>query len=136
MAVHIPKDREVLGCFFEDSSDYAPPEICKERPVVVLSVSQARHWLALVVPLSTTPPENFQPWHHSMSSASTWDRRKRWAKCDIIHAVSYDRLSAWRLGGRDSNGKRKYLHNFFVSDEDFRAIQAGVSAALKLNTQK
>jgi uncharacterized protein YifN (PemK superfamily) len=61
--MHYPRRGEVLGCDFEGLKE---PEIIKERPVVIFSVSQARPNLAIVVPLSTTPPDTIQPWHHKL----------------------------------------------------------------------
>lgn len=132
MALHIPKEREVLVCDFGEGSAYAPPEIYKNRPVVILCVSPARPRLAIVVPLSTSAPDPQRDWHHLVSRKSSWDRTPRWAKCDLVQPVSYDRLSAYRLKGRTPEGKRRYLHNFFVVEEDFEAIRAGVVAAMKL----
>lgn len=132
MTIHVPKVREILQCEFDHQTNYSPPEICKTRPVVVISCSPARPHLAIVVPLSTTPPQPLQGWHHKLSRESQWDKKHRWAKCDLIQPVSYDRLSAWRLGGRTPDGKRRYLKNFRVSDDDFHAIQACILLALNL----
>jgi uncharacterized protein YifN (PemK superfamily) len=136
MAIHIPKAREVLKCEFDQRTSYSPPEICKSRPVVVVSCSPARPHLAIVIPLSTTPPNPHENWHHKLSRASMWDRQHRWAKCDLIQPVSYDRLEAWKLGGRTPDGKRRYLRNFFISDDDFKAIHACIFEALNIKPHK
>jgi uncharacterized protein YifN (PemK superfamily) len=128
---HYPKKREVLGCDF--SGMWAPPEMGKRRPIVILSASPARPKLALVIPLSTTPPNPVQPWHHKMSRG--WDKADRWAKCDMIYAVSLDRLFLLRHGWKP-DGKRRYLTNYRVTDEDFAAIQAGVLKALNIEPPK
>lgn len=129
MVGHYPKAREVLEC---DFSGFRVPEMVKSRPVVIVSCSTARPGLVIVVPLSTTPPETEQPWHHMLSRASQWDKKARWVKCDMLYAVSCRRLSAWKLGGRTPDGKRKYLRNFFVSERDFAAIQAAILKALNI----
>lgn len=123
---HYPEKKEVLGCDFRG---LISPEMMKNRPVVILSSSPARPNLALVIPLSCTAPTKPQPWHHKLSRDSSWDRRERWAKCDMIYAVSFARLSQWRIG-KKPDGKRAYLTNFLISDADFAAIKAGVLKAL------
>lgn len=128
-AAHYPKKREVLGCDFNGMR--SPPEMGKQRPVIILSCSPARPRLALVVPLSTTAPKSVYPWHHKISSQSSWDRLERWAKCDMIYAVSFDRLFLLRYG-RKPDGRRRYLVNYRVTVEDFLAIQAGVLKALNI----
>jgi uncharacterized protein YifN (PemK superfamily) len=125
MAQHYPRRGEVLGC---DFAGLRQPEIVKSRPVVVFSVSPARPNLAIVVPLSTTPPQPVQPWHRRLHRV--WDRQERWAKCDLLYAVSYQRLFPWRLG-KTAQG-REYLRNFFVDEDDFTAIQEGILAALNI----
>lgn len=128
MPRHHPKVREVLGCDFRG---FSAPEMCKRRPVVVLSYSNARPGLAIVVPLSTTPPKPRRSWHHQLSTASQWDRRPRWAKCDMLYALSLGRLFFWQLG-RDADGKRKTLRDFRITEEDLAAVHAAVLAALNI----
>lgn len=130
--MHYPRKREVLGCSFEG---FSRPEICKRRPVIVLSCSRARPGLAIVVPLSTTPPRPLQAWHYPMTRASSWDRRERWAKCDMVYAVSLKRFFPWRLG-KGTDGKRNYLFGFRVSESDFTAIQRAVLSALDIKPWK
>lgn len=127
LTMHYPRRREVLRCDFTGMSE---PEMIKDRPVVILSCSPARPGLAIVIPLSTTPPNPPQPWHHRLSRASQWDSFERWAKCDMLYALRIGRLSPWKLGRSRATGERKYLRDFFVSEEDFAAIQRGVLRAL------
>lgn len=122
MPKHYPKAREVLGCDFRGLTE---PEMCKRRPVVVLSSSNARPGLAIVVPLSITAPIPPRPWHHHLSQASQWDRRERWAKCDMLYALSLRRLFPWRVG-------RATLRNFRIAEADFAAIQGAVLEALNI----
>ena len=82
MLRHYPKAREVLGCDFRGLEK---PEMCKRRPVVVLSYSSARPGLAVVVPLSTTPPNPPRPWHHLLSQASQWcPSSNKWDRCLVL----------------------------------------------------
>lgn len=126
MLRHHPKRREVVKC---DFSGLSAPEMCKVRPVVIVSVSPARPGLFLLVPLSTTPPTRVQPWHHRLSDSSNWAVDEMWVKCDMVYAMRYARLSYWGLG-RDINDKRIYLTKHLVTPEDFQAIKAGIRAAI------
>ena len=129
MAIYIiPKPKMVLAC---DFSDFKAPEMTKKRPVVIVSSSPARPNLCQVVPISRTEPGVMQAWHHPLSRASSWDRQKRWVKCDMIYTVSFARLDRWQKG-KNSQGKRTYLANFSVSDADFEAIKAGISHVIGL----
>ena len=128
MPRHYPKAREVLGCDFRGLIE---PEMCKRRPVVILSYSRVRPGLAIVVPLSTTAPMPPRRWHHRLSQASQWDRDPRWAKCDMVYALSLRRLFAWRAG-RDASGAPIILRNFRIAKDDFAAIQDAVLAALNI----
>lgn len=119
-----------------DFSRLMPPEMCKHRAIVIMSCSPARPNLAIVVPFSRSRPTPPKPWHHKLSDASKWDKLTRWAKCDMIYAVAFERLTAWKLPGRDSNGKRRYLRNFKIAQDDFLAIQDGVLNALKIKRPK
>jgi uncharacterized protein YifN (PemK superfamily) len=127
LLVHYPKKREVLGCDFEGLKE---PEMVKDRPVVILSVSPARPELVLVAAISATEPIPLQPWHHPLSKDSLWDKKPRWVKCDMIYALSVGRLHPWKIAKDRNTGKRKYLYNHFLSRADFAAVQAGVLSAL------
>lgn len=126
MLRHHPKRGEVLKCEF---SGLKPPEMCKTRPVIIVSVSAARPQLAILVPVSTTPPLVSQPWHHKLSSASTWEAYDLWVKCDMIYAMRFSRLSLWGLG-RDNDGKRIYLKEHYIAAPDMDAIKTGIRAAI------
>lgn len=128
MLRHYPKVREVLGCDFRVLSK---PEMCKRRPVVILSYSRARPDLAIVVPLSTTEPRPRRPWHYLLSEPSQWDRRQRWAKCDMLYTLSLKRMFPWRVG-RDASGQRIYLRNFRIAQDDFAKVQDAVLAGLNI----
>jgi mRNA interferase MazF len=132
-AIHSLKKGEVVGCYFDG---FEEPEMIKDRPVMILSVSPARPGLAIIVPLSTTPPSRIELWHHKLSTASLWDKRPRWAKCDMVYSLSAKRFFLWRTGRDPRTRQRSYLRSFFISEEDFRAIQLGVMHALNLHPQK
>lgn len=125
---HFPKPKMVLSCDYEG---FKKPEMIKPRPVIVLSSSRARPDLCIVVPLSRTPPEILQKWHIPLSRASSWDRQKRWVKCDMINTVSFRRLDRWMKGNNQRTGKRMYL-SFKISDDDFNLIKLAITHILSL----
>ena len=128
MRIHYPRSREVLRCDFKGLNK---PEMIKRRPVIVLSYSPARPHLAIVVPLSTTPPNPPQPWHHQLTRASQWDHRERWVKGDMIYTMSLDRLDWWQVG-RDSDGREIFLKNHQIDESDFSATKKAVLSALNI----
>lgn len=102
-----PKPGDVLICDF--ARGFVPPEMVKSRPVVVISPS-ATHGrrLCTVIPLSTTPPDEVQAWHHPLRTNPNpyaAAHEQVWAKCDMLYTVSFDRLDMphrkTRRGGRE-----------------------------------
>ena len=89
-----PKPGMVLRCKFpkEGESEYAPPEIIKTRPVVVVSRHKNKgSGTYAVVPLSLTAPKyGAQPWHVQLGASGMPDNKAgRWAKCDMITNVIF-----------------------------------------------
>lgn len=95
-----PKAGMVLMCDFSGS---VPPEIGKQRPVVIVTPAHVRRsGLATVVPLSTKPPRIVQPYHHKLISQPFLGASlKSWAKCDLVQTVSYARLDRISVGESD-----------------------------------
>ena len=109
-----PDQGEVLIC---DFSGTVPPEICKRRPVVVLTPRLRRvNRLLTVVPLSTTAPNPAQLWHTKLTVnlPKPYDSPIVWLKGDNLMTVSYDRLFPLKAG-KDQYGKRIYPR--FVLDK-------------------
>ena len=126
-----PRQREVLRC---DYSGLVPPEMCKVRWAVVVSPKFLnRPNLCTVVPLSTTTPQNIQPYHVKLDRdpCPAPSGEDVWAKCDMIMTVSFSRLAgAW--SGKRPDGKRNYVA-LAVSQGEFTRINQGVLAALGLS---
>ena len=107
----------------EGESRFAPPEIIKTRPVVVVS----RHkkggaGTCTVVPLSTTPPKPIEPWHIELTARGMPDHYKgRWAKCDLITNVSFKRLFLFKVKFR---GQWVRLQGTLPYDEYMKIIEA------------
>ncbi len=125
-----PRRGTVLYCNF--STGFMPPEMVKNRPVVVIS-GKANGGICTVVPLSTTAPSPIRPWHHLISETSlpsVLRGRATWAKCDMLTAVSLTRLDRVR-DGRNADGSRRYSATS-IGTEDLAAIEFGIIEALCL----
>lgn len=128
-----PHPATLLICDFD--TGFRPPEIVKKRPVVVVSPRRRRgSGLCTVVPLSSTPPEVVEDFHHRMSMDSLVGKLRRketWAKCDLLYTVSLERLDRV-LVGKNQDGRRQYRAPR-VTPDDFAAILQGVKAGLGLD---
>lgn len=110
-----------------DFRGFEPPEICKRRPVVVVSPRLPnRGDLVAVVPTSTTAPTKELPYHVRLSrNYAPWDAGDGpvWAKCDLLMNIGLHRLDGFKVGRRQWETPR-------ISDDDLARVRAGVLAAL------
>jgi uncharacterized protein YifN (PemK superfamily) len=98
----------------------------KRRPAVVITGAlPRRNNLHTVVPLSGTESDPRNLYHCKIELAAPlpapFDETVWWVKADMIATVSLERLDLFRTD-RDQYGKRKYLTNLRVSDEQFARI--------------
>ncbi len=117
-----PKKGSVLICDFRG---HEVPEIIKKRPVVVITPKLPyRNGLAMVVPLSTTPPEHDVDYVVKLHGyyGNDMNKPQQYAKCDLVSSVSFKRLDRVKIG------YRKYITPT-VSDDDLRGILQGVKKA-------
>lgn len=108
------------------------PEMVKRRLcVVIVPRSAQRSRLTTVVPISATPPDVVMAWHVKLARDPLPNSKvaEVWVKCDMINAVSFNRLSGNYIRW---NGERKY-QKMKISMDELKAIRAGVRAALGLN---
>ena len=121
-----PDVGSILLCEFSG----VEPEITKKRPVVVLSSVAPR--LCLVVPFSTTDPEEQKPWHMLINTPSPlpypYDSKVHWLKGDMVCHVGFHRLTM-PFKGKDKFGNRLYV-KIRLSEEEMRNVRRCVSAAL------
>lgn len=118
-----PKKGSVLICDFRG---HEIPEIIKKRPVVVITPKLPyRNGLAMVVPLSTTPPEYDVDYVVKLQGyyGNDINKPQQYAKCDLVCSVSFKRLDRVKIG------YRRYIMPI-VSDDDLRSILQGVKRAL------
>ena len=129
MALRYPPEPGTLWwCDF--NTGFQAPEMTKGRPVVVISPRWSKRVkICTVVPLSTVEPFPVEPFHHLMAPRSLPRKRRQkdsWAKCDMLCAVSLDRLSPATERGEPAT--------FRVLDTDLDAIRACVKIVLGLDT--
>lgn len=119
-----PRAGQVLVC---DFSGFEPPEICKVRPVIVISPRLPhRSQLAAVVPLSTTAPTKSVPYVFRLSKNYTpWGSEEdpSWAKCDLVMNVGLHRLSGFKVG-------RRKFETPQVTGDDLAGVRTAVLAGL------
>lgn len=127
---YTPDVGSILLC---DYSGTIEPEMCKKRPVVVLS--SVSPWLCTVVPLSTTEPDEQMPWHCIINTPKTlpkpYDSKVHWLKGDMVGTVSFDRLSMPNKG-KDRDGHRIYV-KIKLSVEVMDKVRACVLSAIAPN---
>lgn len=118
-----PRKGSVLICDFRG---HEIPEITKKRPVVVITPRLPhRDNLAMIIPLSTTPPKYDVDYVVKLRGyyGNDPERPQQYAKCDLISSVSFKRLDRVKIG------YRKYITPV-VSDDDLENIINGVRKAL------
>lgn len=121
-----PEPGTILVCDFKDLE---PPEMCKRRPVIVLSPRLKRKsGFCTVAPFSTTDPWPPAAYHYRLRTSprlpEPYTSEYHWIKADMLYTVSFKRLYLMS-NGKDSSGNRIYDVRV-VSDEDLRAIRACV----------
>lgn len=137
MAITIhPKVGQILMCDFTEG--FQPPEMVKQRPVLVLAAGiKGRGNLVTVAALSTTPPAPEMPFHYKLPKASMpqtgyFQTRDTWLKGDMIYTVGFRRLDLIRLGKRDPKTGRRLYFNQRLGREQMKEIYRCVLQGLNL----
>ncbi len=130
----VPKMGTIVLVDFDHG--FLPPEMIKPRLSVVISPPiKARGKLLTVVPLSTTAPKPVMPYHFQVhipfDLPQRWGKVPRWAKCDMVNAVSFARTSLLNLG-KNQSGQRLYQTGVLAPDQ-LRQIQRCALAGLGLH---
>jgi len=123
MALNIhPKAGTILMCNFDG---FRVPEMVKTRPVVIVSPNHLnRPGLYTIVPLSTTAPDQVQPYHyHFPKNPMPQSLGEAWAKCDMVVTVSIGRLDRIKVS-------RGIYTLRYVSKEELAAIRECMKYAL------
>lgn len=127
-----PNPGTILIC---DYGNCSPPEMCKVRPVLVVSPRlKRRTGLCAIVALSTTPPDSIEAYHCEITLTPPlpppFDSPTVWVKADMLSTVGFQRLDLPRTK-RDQYGKRKYL-NLRISSADMQRVQRAMLCGLGL----
>lgn len=116
--------------FVGDFRDLKEPEMCKVRPVIVVSPKLPyRADLVAVVPISLTPPRHVLPYCYKLSKnyhPAEPDDLDCWAKADMIMNVATRRLSAFKVG------RRRYEYPT-LTPEDLLGVRRAVLVGLGLD---
>ncbi len=130
-----PRPGQILMCDFR--AGFKEPEMCKYRPVVILTPDmKGRTDLVTVVALSTVRPEPAMDFHCLLPRASlpmtgAFQRDETWVKGDMVYSVGFHRLDLIKLGVRDAKGRRQYFKNR-LSRQKMREIYGCVLHGLNL----
>ncbi len=129
------KPKTILLCDY-DLGGFRPPEMVKRRPAVVITgLLPGRDRLHTVVPLSGTPSPDHCRYHCRIELSAPlpepFAETIWWAKCDMVATVGFARLDLFQTR-RDQYGRRKYLSDLRVSDDNFAVIKHALRHALSL----
>lgn len=133
---HPPQVGTIVKCDFP--SCFSPPEMVKNRAVIVINVKiPGREHMLTVVPISNTPPSpEFA--HHCLLPDRLLphymkDGQGRWVKGDMVYTLSTSRMSP--ITRRDaSSGKRVYEYPR-LDLEHLRKVRACVASALGIGPE-
>lgn len=113
-----------------DFRDLSEPEMCKVRPVIVVSPKLPyRSDLVAIVPISLTAPRHQLPYCFKLSKnyhPDEADDLDCWAKADMVMNVATRRLNAFKVG------RRKYVYPT-LTPEDLLGVRRAVLAGLGLD---
>jgi mRNA interferase MazF len=96
-----PRAGQILVC---DFSGFREPEMCKIRPIIVVSRRLPfRSEIVTVIPISTTAPHREMPFVVRLSKnyhPEEADDLPCWAKCDMVMNIGRFRLNGFKVGRR------------------------------------
>lgn len=88
-----------------------------------------------MVPLSTTPPDTIEPYHTVVRIdpplPPPFSSGTAWAKCDMIQAVSFERLHLI-AEPRGADGRRVYRTGT-ISSTDLKSVLKAIIGGLGIN---
>jgi uncharacterized protein YifN (PemK superfamily) len=115
-----PRAGQVLIC---DFSGFKEPEMCKVRPIIVISPRlPQRSEIVTIVPISTTAPLHDLPFVVRLSKnyhPEEADDFACWAKCDMVMNIGRWRLDGFKVG-------RRRWATPQATGEDLESVRRGV----------
>lgn len=103
----------------------------KRRLCVTISPKlKRRNDLVSVIPLSESVPEPVEEWHHKveLTIPDPWGDGPRWAACDMVATVGYNRLSR-PFTKHHVTGTRLFV-SVQLDADTIRALRSKVALAL------
>lgn len=136
MAIRYPLAPKTIVLCDYSLGGFRSPEMIKRRPAIVVSPRLPhRDGICSVVPISLTAPQHDVPYVVRLDFAdplpAPFDADVGWVKCDMVAAVSFERLDLFRTG-RDHEGKRKYLA-IKLADADFTRVKQAILCGLGID---
>lgn len=125
-----PRPGTIVVCDYAKGG-FRPPEMAKRRLAVTVSPKlKRRNDLVTVVPLSATPPSPMEAWHVALEIAvpDPWGDVPRWAKCDMVATVGYDRLDLPHFRHHVTGTRQYWQHE--LSAELVAELRRAVASAL------
>ncbi len=115
-----PRAGQILVC---DFSGFQEPEMCKVRPIIVVSPRLPyRAEIVTVVPISTTEARHDLPFVVRLSKnyhPEEEDDLPCWAKCDMVMNIARWRLDGFKVGRRKWETPQ-------ATGDDLEAVRRGV----------
>jgi mRNA interferase MazF len=123
---YTPREGQLLSCDF--SIGFRAPEICKRRPVIVVSCHGYKYDQCIVVIISSTRPLASRPYTLYLPRGSVRGVKDQdhWVNCDVIHHVSRRRLDRLKIDGT--------YQDSVVSPEILEKVRGCVLHAIGLGT--
>jgi uncharacterized protein YifN (PemK superfamily) len=134
----IPKAGAILMCDYP--SCFVAPEMVKARPVIVVSpVLPGRSGLVTVVPISGSRPSPLREYHCELPSSvlpsfMRLDGESRWAKCDMVNALSLERLSPVH-GPRDPMTRKRTYEYLALPADLLESVRKGIAKSLGISVE-
>jgi len=108
----------------------------KRRLAIIISPKlKRRHALTTVIPLSKTEPAPVQEWHVrvDLDVPEPWGPGPRWAKCDMLATVCYDRLNLPYSKHRVTGSR--LFHQIELDAETVVRLRRAAAAALGIDIE-
>jgi|SRR5579875_423709 mRNA interferase MazF len=124
----VPPAGQVLLCDF--STGFQVPEMIKVRPVVVISERNRNRQTCIVVPVSSSLPNDPDAVFVELDQNKyAFFTQQNWAKCEMVNAVRRGRLYRLRdpVTGRGVDSRQTA-----IDAADLQLVRAGVRRALGL----
>lgn len=125
-----PRPGTVVVCDYS-AGGFRAPEMIKKRLAVTISPKlKRRDDLVSIVPLSATAPPQIEPWHVpiNLDVPGPWGFVERWAKCDMVATVGYNRLNLPHYRHEVTQARLFWQHE--LNEATVASLRSAVACAL------